>query len=187
MSAPPVQHGAAAAKPCWVDETPVGNPLARFVLTLLTYELGSGSDGIQDVPHSIEWLMEDTEMTEAQVRRALRHLCRVGALEWCDVVTIDEFRPDYVTGWRLTRRPPIVYVPRVLTPLERMRAQFKTCAGRRDLRAGIEDGRHVCAYCGSTDELQVDHIVPLKHGGTNDRSNLQVLCRSCNNAKGAKV
>ena len=29
----------------------------------------------------------------------------------------------------------------------------------------------------------VDHIQPLKKGGTNDRSNLQPLCSSCHNSK----
>jgi len=43
-----------------------------------------------------------------------------------------------------------------------------------------------CELCGiSADEraLQVDHIVPRNHGGTDDRSNLQALCYSCNAMK----
>ena len=68
--------------------------------------------------------------------------------------------------------------------LKRMRGRFGQCAGRRRLRAEIEAGMHVCP-CGSVAELQVDHIIPLARGGTNDFSNLQVLCASCNNAKGA--
>jgi 5-methylcytosine-specific restriction protein A len=30
---------------------------------------------------------------------------------------------------------------------------------------------------------EVDHIVPLTQGGTNDRANLRGLCRSCNRGK----
>lgn len=47
----------------------------------------------------------------------------------------------------------------------------------------------VCAYCGSTDKLHVDHIKPkskYKHLAL-DESNLQILCMPCNFAKGAKV
>jgi 5-methylcytosine-specific restriction protein A len=32
-------------------------------------------------------------------------------------------------------------------------------------------------------DLTVDHIVPRKHGGTSEPSNLRVLCRACNSAK----
>lgn len=32
----------------------------------------------------------------------------------------------------------------------------------------------------------IDHIIPRKRGGTNDESNLRLLCFSCNCKKGAK-
>ncbi|TVL99587.1 MAG: hypothetical protein CV087_17550 [Candidatus Brocadia sp. WS118] len=44
----------------------------------------------------------------------------------------------------------------------------------------------VCKKCGITDDLTIDHIRPLSKGGTNDISNLQILCRRCNASKGAK-
>ncbi len=40
-----------------------------------------------------------------------------------------------------------------------------------------------CKSCGKTtheSELTIDHIIPLAKGGTNDISNLQTLCLSCN-------
>lgn len=37
-----------------------------------------------------------------------------------------------------------------------------------------------------SDIYDVDHIVPLVRGGSNDRSNLQIMCSSCNRSKGAK-
>lgn len=33
-----------------------------------------------------------------------------------------------------------------------------------------------CSVCGETTGLEVDHIRPLSHGGTNHPSNLRVLC-----------
>ena len=43
-----------------------------------------------------------------------------------------------------------------------------------------------CVYCGATEKLTIDHIKPVKLGGTDDYSNLQILCKSCNSKKGAK-
>lgn len=42
-----------------------------------------------------------------------------------------------------------------------------------------------CSNCGTTTDLTVDHITPLADGGDPyDLDNLDVLCRSCNSAKG---
>lgn len=43
--------------------------------------------------------------------------------------------------------------------------------------------RHCCQSCGTGDRLTVDHIIPLAKGGSNDISNLQTLCFSCNSRK----
>ena len=43
-----------------------------------------------------------------------------------------------------------------------------------------------CAYCGCEVEIkkmQVDHVRPLRKGGTNDIENLLPACRSCNHYK----
>ena len=43
-----------------------------------------------------------------------------------------------------------------------------------------------CELCGISAEqkaLEVDHIIPRNHGGTDDQSNLQTLCYSCNAMK----
>ena len=46
--------------------------------------------------------------------------------------------------------------------------------------------RNVCAKCGSSDNIQIDHIKPLSMGGTNTLDNIQPLCAWCNNSKGDK-
>ena len=38
-----------------------------------------------------------------------------------------------------------------------------------------------CVYCGrSALDLQIEHIVPIARGGSNDLSNLALACRQCN-------
>ncbi len=43
-----------------------------------------------------------------------------------------------------------------------------------------------CSYCGSTDNLALDHILPKKYGGKDVGENLVYACRSCNSSKGKK-
>jgi 5-methylcytosine-specific restriction endonuclease McrA len=43
-----------------------------------------------------------------------------------------------------------------------------------------------CQVCLALEDLTVDHIIPIARGGTHARTNLQVLCRACNSAKGAR-
>lgn len=44
-----------------------------------------------------------------------------------------------------------------------------------------------CMYCGSTDEITIEHIVPLMRGGQHSIINLGPACRSCNCSKQSKT
>lgn len=47
-----------------------------------------------------------------------------------------------------------------------------------------------CQYCGAKAPdviLEVDHIIPVAEGGTNDAFNLITSCRDCNRGKGKKL
>lgn len=49
----------------------------------------------------------------------------------------------------------------------------------------IRDGQ-ACTYCGATENLTIDHIVPRARGGARwDSSNCTTACRSCNQLKGS--
>ena len=64
-----------------------------------------------------------------------------------------------------------------------MRPDLNKSSWKR-IRQGVRAASPVCAACGTTANLGVDHIVPPSRGGTDDRSNLMVLCGSCNTIKG---
>ncbi len=44
-----------------------------------------------------------------------------------------------------------------------------------------------CAVCGSRDNLEYDHIVPVSKGGSNTARNIELLCEKHNRSKGAKI
>lgn len=69
---------------------------------------------------------------------------------------------------------------------------------RKKLTAGRKNAVYVrdratcqnCAFVPPTahdaEQMEIDHVVPVAHGGSSQAGNLQVLCRRCNNCKGAR-
>jgi len=76
-----------------------------------------------------------------------------------------------------------------------LRAQVEPSRGGRSRTAISEDVRHAvwrrdegrCAQCGSQENLEFDHIIPVSRGGANTERNLQLLCEPCNRSKAATV
>lgn len=68
----------------------------------------------------------------------------------------------------------------------------KKCASGRHTKSDIETlmvlQRNRCVVC--HDDIskiyEVDHIIPLARGGSNDKRNIQLLCPSCNRRKQAR-
>lgn len=96
-----------------------------------------------------------------------------------------------------SQRPPIPPLPTNTTPIN-LRPRGKAGAstrlndGQRDpnrhfsekLRGKIfaRDG-HQCKNCGSSENLEADHIVPHSKGGRTNMDNAMTLCKKCNNEK----
>lgn len=56
----------------------------------------------------------------------------------------------------------------------------------RQARQAAIQAQPFCSVCGSTERLEVDHVVPLSRGGTHDPGNLRVLCGTCHRRKTAR-
>ncbi len=44
-----------------------------------------------------------------------------------------------------------------------------------------------CARCGSRENLEYDHIIPVSKGGSNTERNIELLCEKCNRSKSDNV
>jgi 5-methylcytosine-specific restriction endonuclease McrA len=40
-----------------------------------------------------------------------------------------------------------------------------------------------CVKCGSRENLEYDHIIPISRGGSNTARNIELLCENCNRSK----
>lgn len=68
-----------------------------------------------------------------------------------------------------------------LAEWSRLPKRSKVSDGKRT--AILERDKHRCRFCKGKSDLEIDHIVPVSFGGTNDLTNLRVLCRACNTGR----
>lgn len=93
-------------------------------------------------------------------------------------------KSEYMKEWRKENREIVAAYSR------NRRALVKSCEGFHtadDIQWLLTTQRYKCAVCRQDikHKYHVDHIEPLAKGGSNDKTNLQVLCPTCNNQKHA--
>lgn len=65
---------------------------------------------------------------------------------------------------------------------------FRQSIPSKTRKAIFKRDGHACQLCGTTDNLSIDHFVPIAVGGTNDDDdNYWTLCRPCNSKKSAGI
>jgi 5-methylcytosine-specific restriction endonuclease McrA len=73
-------------------------------------------------------------------------------------------------------------IPLVIRLIKVIRMIYKNRVPYSKKNIMVRDG-YKCVYCGSKDELTIDHMVPSSRGGKTSFENCVTACRSCNNKK----
>ena len=58
---------------------------------------------------------------------------------------------------------------------------------RKHRHAVYERDGWACRYCGASQALSLDHVIPPRLGGNHEPGNLVTACRSCNSRKGSRT
>ena len=76
----------------------------------------------------------------------------------------------------------VMRIPLVMRLIKVIRLIYKTRVPFTKKNVFIRDG-FKCLYCGSGNELTIDHIIPASRGGKNTFENCVAACKPCNNKK----
>lgn len=129
---------------------------------------------------NLSGLYEEWASVSAEVRTLFR-VTDHGLLDWCLLAIwekrtqIGSARDRAAAGGFAAKnaRPGVAFADIA------KRAPRVTVNGSRRAALMLRDG-NACVWCGTRERLQLDHVIPLTHGGTNDDDNYQVLCEGCN-------
>jgi len=76
---------------------------------------------------------------------------------------------------------------------DRWQRERRRLEGRQPMSAAtrafiLERDGYQCTYCAATEgPMEVDHVVPVSRGGSDEMENLVCACRACNRSKSAKT
>lgn len=76
----------------------------------------------------------------------------------------------------------VMRIPLVMKLIKVIRMIYKNKVPFTKKNVFIRDG-FKCQYCGGTNELTIDHIIPVSRGGKNTFENCVAACKPCNNKK----
>ncbi|MBF6074862.1 TerD family protein [Nocardia beijingensis] len=160
-----------------------------------------------DLPAThVRQLARGPKLTEGRLIGSNKKLRFVGAdtgieMPWSRVVSVHAEQGTVVIAATSARGGATFavddpdYVSAALEGALRVAKRLVLTPGQRDTRSIPQEvkaqvwqrdgGR--CVECGDGHYLEFDHIIPLSRGGATSAANLQILCRACNRAKGARI
>ena len=94
----------------------------------------------------------------------------------------------WIPNFHVHQSPHQKEVPSKLPPAPGKSNKYNHGPITREQRERIlKRDNNTCQHCAGTENLHIDHVVPIAAGGSSDDDNLQVLCAACNTKKRNKV
>lgn len=172
-----------------IESLPDGDSILVIWVKLLTQAGRTNANGYiflnENIPYTDEMLATIFNRPLNTVRLALATFQRFGMIEWDETGIL-------ILNWEKHQN---------IDGLEKLREQNKERASKYRKRLSAVGGNNYlehynevykrdggkCVYCGSTDLLCLDHLVPLSKGGDNEKDNLVIACKACNSGKGGRM
>lgn len=117
----------------------------------------------------------------------------------CSKLRVNEYRkkPEFRKmqqmwndKWRINNKEKVLFIRRKSESKRRSLIKNNGDFTLEEWNKKKQEYNNCCACCkvsSDISKLTVDHIVPVSIGGSNDISNIQPLCRSCNSKKFNKI
>jgi 5-methylcytosine-specific restriction endonuclease McrA len=80
----------------------------------------------------------------------------------------------------------VMKLPAVMKLIKIVRTIYRTHIPFSKKNVLIRDN-YTCQYCGTSNELTIDHVVPVSRGGKSIFENCVAACRECNGKKGNRL
>lgn len=130
--------------------------------------------------------MKNVKESEKSVRHLATELMGAGSI----LVLNSSYAPLNIVDWRrafvlLLKKKAHVVGKGVIRLLTYVKIKFREMIPTR--RMIHERDNHHCAYCGSSSNLSIDHVIPRSRGGKDTWDNMVTACFSCNSKKGSRT
>ena len=131
----------------------------------------------ENIPYDLDDLSSETELPEDQLDALLK------AFERYDMLRYDSKDGWAILNWNDRQFKSDNSIDRVQKYREKREELGLTKSYGYNRNKIYARDNNMCVYCGSTNNLAVDHAYPVALGGTDESNNLVCACKECNSGK----